>query len=66
MDGEHYLPADYGRHGTPAVIAFIGKSQSGKSHLLTAMIAEIERGGLAEYGISSRAIDPGLHKNVRG
>ena len=62
MDGEHYLPVDYGRHGTPAVLAFIGTSKSGKSHLLTAMIGAIERGGLEDYGIRSRAIDHALHK----
>ena len=62
MDGDHYLPADYGRHGPPAVLAFIGTSSSGKSHLLTAMIGGIERGDLARYGISSRPIDHALHK----
>jgi hypothetical protein len=62
MDGYHYLPADYGRHGQPVVLAFIGTSSSGKSHLLTAMIGAIERGDLARYGINSRPIDHVLHK----
>jgi len=62
MHDEHYLPADYGRFGPPAVLGFVGVTRSGKSHLLTAMVGEIERGGLLEYGISSRPIDHALHR----
>jgi hypothetical protein len=62
MQDEHYLPADYGLFGEPVVLGFIGVTRSGKSHLLTAMVGEIERGGLKEYGIDSRPIDHALHK----
>jgi len=62
MQDEHYLPADYGRFGPPVVLGFIGVTKSGKSHLLTAMVGEMERGGLREYGIGSRPIDHALHK----
>jgi hypothetical protein len=62
MQDEHYLPADYGRFGPPVVLGFIGLTRSGKSHLLTAIVGEIERGGLQEYGIGSRPIDHVLHK----
>lgn len=62
MQGEHYLPADYGRFGPPVVLGFIGLTLSGKSHLLTAMVGEIQRGALQEYGIDSRPIDHALHK----
>ena len=62
MQDEHYLPADYGRFGRPVVLGFIGVTGSGKSHLLTAMVGEMERGGLQEYGIASRPVDHGLHK----
>ncbi len=62
MQNEHYLPADYGRFGAPVVLAFVGATKSGKSHLLTAMVGEIERDGLRDYGISSRPIDHALHK----
>ncbi len=62
MQNEHYLPADYGRFGAPVVLGFIGLTKSGKSHLLTAIVGEIERGGLHDYGISSRPIDHALHK----
>ena len=62
MQGEHYLPADYGNYGPPAVIGFIGLTKSGKSHLLSAMLGEIERGGLDDYGIRTRPIDYRMHR----
>jgi hypothetical protein len=62
MQAEHYLPADYGRFARPVVLGFVGVTGSGKSHLLAAMVGEMERGGLQEYGIISRPIDHGLHK----
>jgi hypothetical protein len=62
MQDEHYLPADYGLFGPPVVLGFIGVTRSGKSHLLTAMVGEIERGGLQDFGIGSRPIDHALHK----
>jgi hypothetical protein len=62
LPDEHYLPADYGQFGAPVVLGFIGVTRSGKSHLLTAIVGEIARGGLQDYGISSRPIDHGLHK----
>lgn len=62
LQDEHYLPADYGRFGAPVVLGFIGVTRSGKSHLLTAIVGEIERGGLQDYGINSRPIDHVLHK----
>jgi hypothetical protein len=62
MPDEHYLPADYGRFGAPVILGFIGLTKSGKSHLLTAMIGEIERGGLERYGIRNRPIDQAIHK----
>lgn len=62
MQGEHYLPADYGDFGPPVVLGFIGVTESGKTHLLTTMVGEIERGGLQEYGIGKRPLDHSLHK----
>jgi hypothetical protein len=59
---EHYLPADYGDFGPPVVLGFIGVTESGKTHLLTTMVGEIERGGLQEFGIGSRPLDRALHK----
>jgi len=59
---EHYLPADYGDFGPAVVLGFIGVTESGKTHLLTTMVGEIERGGLQEFGIGSRPLDRALHK----
>jgi hypothetical protein len=62
MNDEHYLPADYGKYGPPVVLGFIGVTSSGKSHLLTAMVGEMERSGLQDYRIDSRPIDHALHR----
>ena len=57
----HYLPVAYLRHGRPLVIGLVGGSSVGKTHLLTAMIGEIEAGGLRPWGISHNAVDIDLH-----
>ncbi len=62
--GEHYLPADYGRFGKPTIIGFVGETHAGKSHLLAAMVAAVERGGLSAYdGTNSRPLDYALHQS---
>jgi Double-GTPase 2 len=58
---EHYLPADYGSFGPPVILGFIGASRSGKTHLLAAMVGEIARGGLEEYGLHCHPVDPRAH-----
>jgi hypothetical protein len=55
----HYLPARYGRFGDPVLLGFVGLTQSGKTHLLASMIAEIS--GLRKYGIEVGALDPAMH-----
>jgi hypothetical protein len=62
MQDEHYLPSDYGNYGPPVVLGFVGLTKSGKSHLLSAMLGEIERSGLDDYGIRIRPIDYRMHK----
>lgn len=47
---EHHIPVPYLTHGRPLTVAMIGQSNTGKSHLLTQMIAEITDGGLAPTG----------------
>jgi hypothetical protein len=61
MMDTHYLPADYGSYGRPVLIGFIGETRSGKSHLLAAMVGEIERGALSTHGIRRSPIDSALH-----
>lgn len=58
----HHLPASYLDYGPPVVVGFVGRSGSGKTHLLTSMIAELERGGLQGCDISARALDLQLHQ----
>jgi hypothetical protein len=60
--GPHFLPANYGRYGPPAIFGFIGASAAGKSHLLATMVAEIQQGGLREYGLKAQAIDVRRHR----
>lgn len=55
----HHLPARYGRFGEPVLLGFVGLTQSGKSHLLTSMIARIK--ALSDYQISVEPLDPDLH-----
>jgi hypothetical protein len=55
----HYLPAQYARFGPPVLLGFVGLTQSGKSHLLTSMIAGITR--LSEHRIEVHALDPAKH-----
>jgi Double-GTPase 2 len=57
----HYLPAAYLRYEPPLVIGVVGETDSGKTHLLAAMVGEIERGGLRSFGLSTRAVDVQLH-----
>ncbi|TYK52530.1 hypothetical protein [Actinomadura decatromicini] len=58
----HYLPAGYGQYGSPAVYGFIGGTTSGKTHLVAAMVAAIERGELGGYGITAQPVDLDRHQ----
>jgi hypothetical protein len=59
---EHYLPATYFYYPDPLVIGLIGASSAGKTHLLTSMIREAYRGGLAPYGVQTSALDFRRHE----
>ncbi|GAA1269390.1 hypothetical protein GCM10009665_67390 [Kitasatospora nipponensis] len=48
---EHHIPAPYLTNGRPLTVAMVGETSTGKSHLLTQMIAEITDNGLKPYGI---------------
>lgn len=62
---EHYLPASYLTYEDPLVIGLVGGPRSGKTHLLTAMIAETYAGGLARYGIKHGPLDFLRHDQFR-
>lgn len=58
----HYLPLLYAAYRPPIVIGLIGRSRSGKTHLLAAMIGEIENGKLTQYGLKADALDIAKHR----
>lgn len=59
---EHYLPLAFTSYLPTLVIGMVGSSGSGKSHLLTAMIAEIQANGLQPYGLGVAPVDHSLHE----
>ncbi len=59
----HYLPLAYGQHGPPAVYGLVGATRSGKTHLLTAMIGQLEKQGL-RLGIRHRPIGLADHQTL--
>ncbi|MFC4591235.1 hypothetical protein [Sphaerisporangium corydalis] len=59
----HYLPLAYGQYGAPAVYGFIGATKSGKTHLLTAMIGQMEKHGLG-FGLRHRPLTLAGHKSL--
>ncbi|MBB5933906.1 hypothetical protein [Streptomyces zagrosensis] len=58
---EHFIPVPYLTYGRPLTIAMVGQSSTGKSHLLTQMIAEITDGGLEPFGVKWQSVNPEQH-----
>ncbi|MGW1175049.1 hypothetical protein ACWD4P_15155 [Kitasatospora sp. NPDC002543] len=58
---EHHIPVPYLTNGRPLTVALIGQSNTGKSHLLTQMVAEIADDRLKPYGISWQSVNPQQH-----
>ncbi|MEW1718439.1 hypothetical protein [Streptomyces sp. NPDC093109] len=58
---EHFIPVPYLMYGRPLTVAMVGQSSTGKSHLLTQMIAEITDGGLEPYGLTWQSVNPEQH-----
>ncbi|MDL5205248.1 hypothetical protein [Streptomyces sp. ALI-76-A] len=59
----HYIPVPYLTHGRPLTVAMVGTSGTGKSHLLTQMIAEVTDGGLEPYGVRWQSVNPADHSD---
>ncbi|GAA3868939.1 hypothetical protein GCM10022243_38170 [Saccharothrix violaceirubra] len=55
--GEHFLPVSHRDHGDPIIIGLVGRGQSGKTHLLVAMMSEALRAGLAPFGLELEPAD---------
>ncbi|MEU1375043.1 hypothetical protein ABZ442_15435 [Streptomyces triculaminicus] len=58
----HFIPVPYLTHGNPLTVAMVGDSATGKTHLLTQMIAQIAEGGLEPYGITWQSVNPQQHE----
>ncbi|MBV2355271.1 hypothetical protein KUM39_12965 [Streptomyces sp. J2-1] len=58
----HYIPVPYLTNGSPLTVAMVGDSATGKTHLLTQMIAEIADGGLKRYGVQMQSVNPRDHQ----
>lgn len=58
---EHFIPVPYLSHGRPLTVAMVGQSSTGKSHLLTQMIAAVTDGGLEPFGLKWRSVNPEQH-----
>ncbi|GGT97706.1 MULTISPECIES: hypothetical protein [Streptomyces] len=61
-DEAHELPVPYLTNGEPLSIAFVGSSSVGKTHLLAAMLGEVELGGLEPYGLKCLPLNPEAHR----
>ncbi|MER7830622.1 hypothetical protein [Streptomyces sp. NPDC095602] len=61
-DNLHELPVPYLTHGRPLTIALVGSSGAGKTHLLAAMLGEVEQGGLEPYGLKCLPLNPDTHR----
>lgn len=58
----HELPVPYLTNGEPLSIAFVGSSAVGKTHLMAAMLGEVEQGGLERYGLKALPLNPDAHR----
>ena len=58
---EHFIPVPYLMYGRPLTVAMVGQSSTGKSHLLTQMIAAVTDGGLEPFGLKWRSVNPEQH-----
>jgi hypothetical protein len=63
FEEEHYLPAAYGSFGPPLVIGLIGATKTGKSHLLAAMIQQIEKDRLGAVGLTTHPASLEQHRS---
>lgn len=57
----HFIPVPYLMYGRPLTVAMVGQSSTGKSHLLTQMIAAVTDGGLEPFGLKWRSVNPEQH-----
>lgn len=58
---EHFIPVPYLTYGRPLTVAMVGQSSTGKSHLLTQMIAAVTDGGLEPFRLKWQSVNPEQH-----
>lgn len=59
----HYVPVPYLINGRPLIVAMVGNSHSGKTHLLTQMIGEVTAEALAPFGLRWQSVSPRIHSD---
>jgi len=57
----HYLPWLYTMYQPAVVVGLVGEHSAGKTHLLSAMVAQIMDGGLQPYGLAWEPLDHARH-----
>jgi serine/threonine protein kinase len=62
QDKPHELPVPYLTNGEPLSIALVGSSAVGKTHLLAAMLGEVEQGALKPHGLTCLPLNPDSHR----
>jgi len=62
---EHFVPVPYLVNGSPLTIAFVGRSGTGKTNLLGAMLTQLERLALAPFGLTFSAVNQAMHTEAR-
>jgi hypothetical protein len=58
----HHLPWFYPAYRPPVVVGLVGGSDTGKTHLLAAMISQIMDSGLRPYGLRWEPLDHARHE----
>lgn len=57
----HYVPVPYLTNGRPLIVAMVGSSHTGKTHLLAQMIGEVTAEALAPYIREWQSVSPQIH-----
>lgn len=59
---DHFVPVPYLVNGRPLTVAMVGQSSTGKSNLVTQMVAAVDDEALRPYGLGWQSVNPRLHQ----